>query len=416
MEHSISSKARCLCAAAVICALSAVTMAAAAGIEGALTQTRVIELSGAGMPDICLAATRVAEEEAKLIGAQVRTLENPKLDLAAGPRNGEQSTFDAEVGLEIPVELGARREKRIALAQAGILREKHGVEDVRRRAVTAALAAYYRVLHAEENLAVARERKQLAEELVRIATERLGAGDAAKFEVNLAQTELIRAESEISSALGKREQARTALARTLGLPAAADLQVEGTIRDRNLFDAIRSAAPRERPDLLAARADLVAAEAAVSLAKAEQLPDLALRLSYQREGDENIALAGISVALPFVNPRRGPVLEAQAHRERARIAAEALKATVTAEQEGARRTYDAAIESVNRLERDGLALQHENESLAAESYRAGKITLSTLIQIRRELLETRREYLDRLLEAADAGVELAAARGIWSTN
>jgi hypothetical protein len=31
-------------------------------------------------------------------------------------------------------------------------------------------------------------------------------------------------------------------------------------------------------------------------------------------------------------------------------------------------------------------------------------------------LETRREYLERLPEAADAGVELASANGKWSTN
>jgi outer membrane protein, heavy metal efflux system len=32
-----------------------------------------------------------------------------------------------------------------------------------------------------------------------------------------------------------------------------------------------------------------------------------------------------------------------------------------------------------------------------------------LLQVRRDALETRREYLERLLEAADAGVELASA-------
>jgi len=63
------------------------------------------------------------------------------------------------------------------------------------------------------------------------------------------------------------------------------------------------------------------------------------------------------------------------------------------------------------LEKDGLPRQQENEALARESYRAGKINLATLLLVRREALDTRREYLERLLEAADAGVNLAAAVG-----
>ena len=102
--------------------------------------------------------------------------------------------------------------------------------------------------------------------------------------------------------------------------------------------------------------------------------------------------------------------------QRAQIAAEVRQAAISAEIEGTRNAYDAAVEAVRRLETDGLVLQQENESLAGESYRAGKINLSTLLQVRRDALETRREYLERLLEAADAGVELASANGIWSTN
>ncbi len=398
-----------------VCALPA-SVTAVNVDEGVLTLARVIELAAANAPEVRLSTTRVAEKEAKLAGARVRTLESPKMDLAAGRRNGPEGSVEVEVGFEIPFELGSRREKRIAVAQAGIQREKHATGDVRRHAVTAAVGAYYRVLQAEERLRFARDRKTLADELLRIARERHLAGDVAKFEVNLAQTEFARAESDISSAQGRIALARTALARTLGLSSGADLQIVGEIKERSFFDAIRSApAPRERADLLAALADVEGSRAAVSLAEAERLPDLAFRLSYKREGKENIALGGITVSLPFLNPRQGPLQEARVQNQRAQIAAEVRQAAITAEIEGARRAYDAAVESVRRIEADGLTLQQENESMAGESYRAGKINLSTLLQVRRDALETRREYLKRLLEAAEAGVELASASGRWST-
>ena len=379
-----------------------------------LTLARVIELSSTIAPDVRLAGNRVAEGEAKLAGAEIRTLENPKLDLNAGPRTGTQNSVDVEVGLEIPIELGNRRGKRIALAKAGIRREEHATEDVRRQAVAAAVGAYYRVLQAEERLGLAQDRKNLADQLLRVAKERHLAGDAAKFEVNLARTEVARAASEISSAQGRIALARAALARALGLPSGAELRIVGTIRERIFFDSIRPAPdPPIRADLLTAQADVEASRAAISLAEAERLPEVAFRLSYQREGDDSVALGGISITLPLLNPRKAAVQEARVRHQRAQLAAGISQAAIEAEIEGARGAYDAAVEAVRSMEADGLALQRENETLAGESYRAGKINLATLLQVRRDSLETRREYLERLLEAAQAGVDLASASGKW---
>lgn len=399
---------------AAACMLPTAVIGADLGREP-LTLARVIELSSASAPDVRLAINRVAEGEAKLTGAQVRTLENPKLELNAGPRTGIENGMDVEIGMEIPVELGSRRSKRVAVAQAGIRREKQATEDIRRQSVTAAVGAYYRVLQAEERLGLAKDRKKVAEELLHIAKERHLAGDVAKFEVNLALTEAARAESEVSSAKGRIAATRGALARALGLPSAADLRVTGSMKERSFFDAISSGpGSSKRADLLAAQADVEATRAAISLAEADRLPDVAFRISYKREGDDNVALGGISVSLPFMNPRQAPVQEARVQHRRAQLAAEISQAGIAAEIEAARNAYAASVEAVRRMEADGLVLQQENESLAQESYKAGKINLSTWLQLRRDALETRREYLELLLEAAEAGVELASASGLWT--
>ena len=382
-----------------------------------LTLARVIELSSADAPEVRLASSRIAEGEAKLAGAQVRSLENPSLDLSAGPRTGSETTIDLELGAEIPIELGNRRDKRSAVARAGLEQARHATEDARRLSVAAAVGAYYRVLQAEERLGLAGERKAVADQVLRIAQDRHAAGDAARFEVNLGRTEMARAESEIAAARGRLATARASFARTLGLPSAAGLQIAGNLKERNFFDAIQSAQGLpKRADLSAAQAEVEASQAAISLAEAERLPDLALRLSYKREGDENVALGGVSFTLPFLNPRQAQVQEARVQHQRAQLAAQLSQAAISAEIEGARKAYAAAVEAVGRLESDGVALQQENETLAQESYRAGKINLSTLLQLRKDALETRQEYLDRLLEAAEAGVELASACGKWTTT
>lgn len=81
--------------------------------ESPLTLARVIELAASIGPEVRISKTHVVEEEAKLAGAKVRTIENPKLELAAGPRSGDESSLDTDLALEIPIELWGRRDKRI---------------------------------------------------------------------------------------------------------------------------------------------------------------------------------------------------------------------------------------------------------------------------------------------------------------
>jgi len=377
-----------------------------------LTLSRVIELAGTNSRDVRLAVTRIAEEEGRFTGAQVRSLENPKLEAALGPRIGPTTTVDVDVSVEIPFERGGKRDRRVAVARAGVQREKHAVVDARRQAIAIAVGAWYRVLQAEERLRLAEERKALAEELFRVARERHQGGDAPLFDVNLAQAEMSRAKSAIASEKGFVARARAALAASLGLPSGGDLRVEGDLKDRSFFDAIPAGTSLEkRPDLLVALAEVDASGAGVALAEAQRRTDIAFRVGYRHEEGNDIFLGGVSIPLPLFNPGKGPVQEARARSDRARIDAEARKAAVSSEIEGARSAYAAAGESVALLEKDGLPRQQENEALASESYRAGKINLSTLLQVRRDALDTRREYLERLLEAAEAGVELAAAVG-----
>lgn len=387
-----------------------------AAAEIALTLDRVLELAASAAPDVRISSTQIEEGEARLAGAKVRTQGNPQLELEAGPRSAEEDDVDFGVGLEIPVELWGRRDKRIAVAEAQLQREKWLAGEARRQAVSAAVDAYYQFLHARKGLELARERKALAEELLGIATERYRAGDAPLFEENLARTETARAASEIASAQGRVAQARAALEQSLALPAGGDFQIEGDLEDRSFFDRFHlDPAMAPRPDLLAARAEVEAADAGIALAKSEQLPDLALRLSYQQEGDEKVALAGVAVGLPFLNPRReAPVREAMARSQRARIVAATKEAVISSQIEGARLAYQAAVEAVRGMEEVALPLQSENQAMATESYRSGKIALATLLQVRREALETRREYLDHLLKASEAGIGLASAVGTFS--
>ncbi|MBI5441117.1 MAG: TolC family protein [Deltaproteobacteria bacterium] len=379
-----------------------------------LDLARVIELASERSPSMQLARAQVAEAEARLAGADVRALENPTVGAALGPRIGPNNNVDVELSLEVPIERGGRRAKRVAAAGAAVAGEHLRVEETRRQTVAAAARSYYRALAARERVQVAREQKRLAEEMLGAAQARFEAGQVPQLEVSLARAEVARAGSQIAAEEVGSVRARTELALALGLPSTFDLSPVGELKDRRLFAVAGPGTPETRADVLASLADMKTADAEAALAETERLPDVALTLSYAREEDANVLLGGVSVSLPLFNPRKGAVLEAQARRDRARVEAETRKAAASAEIEGARESYRAAVEALRRLEEDALPLGLENERLTFESYRAGKIGLSTLLQVRREALEARRAHLDTLLDAAEAGTDLAAALGSLS--
>jgi cobalt-zinc-cadmium efflux system outer membrane protein len=64
------------------------------------------------------------------------------------------------------------------------------------------------------------------------------------------------------------------------------------------------------------------------------------------------------------------------------------------------------------LEADAVAGLDENERLTTRSFEVGQLGLPELLLIRREILETRFQHLDALLEAALARVNLDASAAI----
>ena len=66
---------------------------------------------------------------------------------------------------------------------------------------------------------------------------------------------------------------------------------------------------------------------------------------------------------------------------------------------------------MRELEQTALPALDDNESLALKSFEAGEIDLGELLLIRREILETRLAYLERLLDASLTRFELEAAAG-----
>ena len=391
-------------------ALTAGSGTQAQALPDSLTAEQVVALARARAPQVRVAESEVVAARGRLSGARALGQENPTIEGVANTDDRFERRTQWE--LSVPIGVGLQRRSRVGVAKAELEGQQRLVADARRGAVGGALAAYFRVLHAMGRVELATERRALAADLVRTATERHRAGDAPRLEVLLTETENIRAESELFAEEEGLTRSRIGLALALALPSVQGIPVAGDLADRSIVAApIERGAPGVRSDVLAAESDLQAAKAARGLARTDWLPHLAFRLNYGHEGGDPLVQPGLAVSVPLFQYGQDSRQIARAREIRAQAELERVRNSSAAEIEGLGRAYEASTAAAARLEERGLPRVQESEGMAIESYRAGKIDLPALLIVRRELLETRREYLDRLLEAALAGIDLAVAQG-----
>ncbi|MBC7703011.1 MAG: TolC family protein, partial [Rhodoferax sp.] len=182
--------------------------------------------------------------------------------------------------------------------------------------------------------------------------------------------------------------------------------------------AAESIATDRRPDVLAARPRLLAAELARDLARAQRVRDVGVgvQLDHWPVSASNASGTGntvsVSVSLPlFV--RHG--LEGELARSEADVAnaRETLRrAQLTAQSELAQaRSRWAAAAARWRLATDELAPAAERVAAGAElAYRRGATSLLDVLDARRSLRTARIERINAEADGAKAAAEMAAAR------
>jgi cobalt-zinc-cadmium efflux system outer membrane protein len=104
------------------------------------------------------------------------------------------------------------------------------------------------------------------------------------------------------------------------------------------------------------------------------------------------------------------VSTARATRLRAELSA--ARTRIQLEVRAAFDAYNRRLAAIRILETDAIPGLDENETLSTRSFDVGQLGLPDLLLIRREILDTRSQYLDALLEAALARIDLDASAAI----
>jgi len=385
------------------------------GQERTLTLEQTLDLARTRAPIILSARARVDEARGRLKGASVLFQQNPTIETEAGPRLSTPNSFtDVDVALTQEVELGGRRKARIAGAEAGVAKGIADSDEVARRLLREVAATFSRALAAQERLRLLTTTEKLAQEFLAIADRRYRAGDVGILEVNLSRTSAARARAELRIAAADLSTELGELRVLLGMKTGEWLAVTGDLRERGAYEqsALLARSLEDRPDFQTLKAELGEAQADLRLGEGFKLPDLGFTARYKRDTGDNVYQGSVKITLPVFS--RGQELQAvgSARASRIRLEIEALRNAVEHEISSSFETYEARVEASGELERGALPSLTDNETLSKRSYEEGEIGVAELLLIRKETLDTRLAYVNSLLEAKLAEIELQFRTGV----
>lgn len=367
-----------------------------------------IERAHRAAPEAIAVRGRIREAEAGLVGAEVTFTVNPEIEGGAGPRFSGTRPIDAELRIEQDLEPW-RRSPRRQLARAEVAKATADADAQVRELDLEVALAFFEALHADLEVALAQHAAELAQRGAATADRRRQAGEITDLDANLAKAALGRARSAVEAETTERAIAVGRLAALIGAGAADTIALRGDLEPPPLPT---TSDPSSRADVRALDREADTAIAEAAQARAHGRPTIGVWLGYQREDTAGIVLAGLRMSLPIWNRAQGERATAAAKEHRARDTRDATVHVATRQIADAVAAYQAAERGVATFEREVVPTLDDSEKLLDKTLDAGQIAVSEYLFARQELLNGRREQLDRLLALAKTAVAARYAMGV----
>ena len=383
--------------------LFAILLGAAAAYPQQLPRLTVQEaLDLAEKQNLDIAAAR-RQRAVALAGIQIaRQRPNPTANFTALRDEPHEGLF-----FDQPVEIGGQRARRIDVArQEGAVTEFE-IAALARQVRRSTREAYYAAAHARAESERLARVVELARRLDQIANDRFSAGDVAQLEVIQTNLEVSRAEADLEVARQREKVSMSQLNALLNKPATKVWDLTGTLEDNTpttRLEELLSRAFQSNPELQHLGGERKVEQSRRSLLKAERIPNLDLEagVDFNSPHDFRYGPRGqVSVALPLFSRNQGEIAQSLATEGVIEAETAATERSVSARVEAA--FYDLETQRTQvRLYHDRLLpVAHQLESLAEESYRAGKTSILTAIQAQQDVQSVESSYLQSLEQLQD---------------
>jgi cobalt-zinc-cadmium efflux system outer membrane protein len=372
-------------------------------------QTRItlddaIKLALENSPGLKATRTQIQQSQAQEITANLRP--NPTLsadsqfipifnpgDFTTDTLNNLQQ-FD--IGLGYLFERGHKRQNRLQAARDQTAVTQAQVADAERTLVFNVGQQFIAALLANSTLEFAQENLKGFQETVNISEQRYKAGDISEGDYLKIKLQLLQFQTDVSSARVARVQALGSLRQLIGSTALpADFDVAGDLKYEPLTASLldlQAKAVATRPDLVAAKRGVTAANSQINLAKANSKMDVTGSMNYSHVSGTSSTSLFVSVPLPFFDRNQGELARTRSALTQAQLSERAAEDTVITDVSNA---YAAATtnQDVVKLYLSGYLNQaQQSREISAYAYKGGAATLLDFLDSERSYRATELAY------------------------
>lgn len=344
---------------------------------------------------------RVSKAQSEAAAAGITTARaylNPDLEVMAGParyRNPPVSTRqNYGVTITQPLEFPGTRASRRELAEQQYSFAEKGIFTTSFELRNQIKQAYLNVLLRQEILTMLGANLSLLQQVQSKVKRKVEIGEAARYELIKADTELLAAERDYASAQTRIDEAKAILRGMIGqMPDEFDIRADlPTIAPLPSISELRASADNN-PYLQQLLSAKNSAEAKLKLEQALRFPGLSLKSDFTQDPDLNTFRIGVVLPLPVWNRREGPIAQAAAGIEEA-------DANIKLQQQVLRKEIDSAYQRTviasNQLKvfENGLLQQSlATLSRAEAAYKFGERGILEYLDAQRVNRDVKRDYL-----------------------
>ena len=362
------------------------------------------------------ASPRLAVERQAIAGAEANRITagaypNPSLSIGRfRPSGGQATLFEGSrqdlATIEVPLLIAGQQSARVERAERDIEAARARVASGASSLAAEAGAAFVALLAAQEKAALVSEANTELARLRNIVAGRESSGMASRYDLTRLDVELGGNRAKLAEANADVSDRSGTLAALLGLPNWRP-KAAGTLSPQAL-DTGALANPRDRaatsPATVAAIREETAAKSGVEVARRERWPVPAVTAGRSWTSDPYGAanFLGLTVEIPILDTRRGPLAKAESDANAATLRRELAQAEVAATLERLANVITARQFALESFEREAAARLPALKQMAEDAYRLGRGSILELLDSTRsryDLLQTRIDLLAALSEA-----------------
>jgi outer membrane protein, heavy metal efflux system len=343
------------------------------------------------------------------------------------------------------LQTAGKRSKQINLARAHYELTELQLAGLRFDVHNRVRRAYAELAAAEAYDALIEAQKQVGMKLFSIAKMRFDAGKAPQSDVLQANLNVLQFDTQRNQAQGRLEQASAALSLVTGeKPQKVEvidvddnglfkLSIEKTAivpspaRSLPPLAILTSTAYASRLDLKAAEQQILVNERALTLARAQRIPDLFIAGGYAFSTFSQHQPAGlvaqpnwlgqgafftVSTQMPIFYQHQGEVQQALANVHQAERKVDLLKAQIATDVLVAYSSVNVARANIFKFQNELLPLSASIAQAARRGYHAGATDLASAIVTQQQYQQTLSSYFDAVVSYQNAWADLERAVGV----